>query len=188
MMAFFTCNIISMKLYIAALCLILIANLANAQKNLVTNGGFEDDLDGWNGNSAKTSPWDYKSGKSSGVIITTDANGWAGIDQTVSIPKKVQAIEFDAWLKAENIVKGKDAWNGALFTIQFFNKYDKKIGEDINIATVAGDEPWTLYSKKMKLPEGAENVKILLAMGYAKGVMLIDDVSAKAINIEDVDK
>lgn len=43
-------------------------------------------------------------------------------------------------------------------------------------------------SKKIKLPDGADTFKILLAMGYAKGVMLIDDVSATAINVDDVDK
>jgi len=188
MMAFFTLNINFMKLYILALCIILETGIANAQKNLVINGGFEDDLNSWNGSGAKTSPWDFKSGKYSGVIITTDADNWTGIDQTVSISKKVQALEFGAWLKAENIVKGKDAWNGAIFTVQFFNKYGKKIGDDINIITIAGDDPWTLHTKKLKLPAGADTFKILLAMGYAKGVMLIDDVSATPINIEDVDK
>lgn len=177
-----------MKLYILALCLVLGTGLANAQKNLVTNGGFEDDLDSWNGSGAKTSPWDFKSGKYSGVIITTDADNWTGIDQTVSIPRKVQALEFGAWIKAENIVKGKDAWNGAIFTVQFFNKYGKKIGNDINIITIADDDPWILYTKKIKLPDGADSFKILLAMGYAKGVMLIDDVSATVINVDEVDK
>lgn len=177
-----------MKLYILALCLILGINLANAQKNLVINGGFEDDLDGWNGIGAKTSPWDFKSGKYSGVIITTDADNWTGIDQTVSIPKKVQALEFDAWIKAENIVRGKDPWNGAIFTVQFFDKHGKKLGNDVNIITIAGDDPWTLHTKKIKLPDGADSFKILLAMGYAKGAMLIDDVSATAINVDDVDK
>jgi hypothetical protein len=177
-----------MKLYLLALCLILGTNLASAQKNLVTNGGFEDDLDGWNGTAAKTSPWDFKGGKNSCVLITTDASNWTGIDQEVAIPKKIQALQFDVWLKAENIVKGKDPWNGGIFTIQFLDNQDKKLGDDINIATLSGDEPWSLYTKKIKIPDWAVSFKMLIAMGYASGAMLVDDVSAKAINAEDLGK
>src|SRR5882757_1592209 len=98
-----------------------------AQKNLVTNGGFEDELYGWNNNGAKNTPWDLKSGKSSCAIIAANANNWTGIDQTISIPKKAQSLECSAWIKAMNVVKGKDEWSGAIFTIEFLDTHNKKI-------------------------------------------------------------
>lgn len=67
---------------------------AKAQKNLVTNGGFEDDFYGWNDGGGKLTPWNIKSGKSSCAIITTNTDKWVGIDQTVAIPKKATSLEI----------------------------------------------------------------------------------------------
>jgi hypothetical protein len=192
MMAFFTLNIISMKTHtlITGVLFFLLVNKAHAQKNLVYNGGFEDDLSEWNNNNngPRTTPWDFKEGKNACAIITHDATNWVGIDQTISIPKKVQAIEFSAWLKAENIIKGKDAWNGGVYSIEFLDKYDKKVGDDINIATLSGDEPWQLLKKAMKVPDTACRFKIMFAMGNASGTMLVDDVKAMPVNAEDLAK
>jgi hypothetical protein len=159
-----------------------------AQKNLVANGGFEDDLYEWNNNGAKTTPWDLKSGKNSCAIVTANSTNWVGIDQTIRIPKKAQTLEFSAWIKAINVVKGKDEWNGAVFTIEFLDKQDKKIGDGFNISKITGDQEWTLSKKTLTIPAGAISFRILLAMGYASGTMLIDDVAAKVVNAEEVVK
>jgi hypothetical protein len=174
----------NIKLYCFITCCLFFAALqANAQKNLVTDGGFEDDLYGWNNgnNVAKITPWDFKSGKNSCVIITSNVDNWIGIDQTVRIPKKVQMFEFSAWIKTVNVVKGKDEWNGAVFSIEFLDKMDKKLGDGVNIARITGDQGWTLSKQAVKIPPGAVSFRILLAMGYASGTMLIDDVSAAAV-------
>jgi hypothetical protein len=164
---------------------------AQAQKNLVINGGFEDDeLTGWNNgnNVAKITPWDLKSGKGSCAIITTGTGDWIGIDQTIKIPKKAQMLEIGAWIKTNNVVKGKDAWNGAVFIIEFQDAGDKKIGDGINIATLTGYQPWALLKQNVKIPPNAVRFRILLAMSFASGTMLIDDVSAKVISADDVAK
>jgi len=165
------------------ICLILLMmfGCANAQKNLVTNGGFEDDFFGWNNNGAKLTPWDLKNGKSSCAIVTSNTDSWVGIDQTIKIPKKVQAIEFSAWLKTINVIKGKNDWDGAIFTIVFLDKQDKEIAEGINIARIIGDQKWELLKKTITMPDKAVSFKILIAMGNASGTMLIDDVAANAV-------
>ena len=173
-----------MKLYgfLIGLLVLLVCDNAKAQKNLVTNGGFEDDLYGWNGNDAKTTPWDKKAGKSSCAIITTNADNWIGIDQVVEVPKKAKDIEFSAWLKAINVVKGKNDWDGAIFTVVFLDGHDKQIGDGINIASLTGDQEWGLSKQTIKVPGNASSFKILLAMGNASGTMLIDDVVAKVLD------
>ncbi|MFI5139577.1 MAG: hypothetical protein ACHQIM_17285 [Sphingobacteriales bacterium] len=172
-----------MKHYILTICIsmFMVINCASAQKNLVTNGGFEDELFGWNNNGAVQTPWDFKSGKNSCAIISTTTTDWVGIDQTVRIPKKVQSIAFSAWIKTRNVVKGKNDWDGAVFTIVFLDGQDKQIGDGINIARITGDQEWTLAEKIVKMPEKAYSFKILIAMGNASGSMLADDVVAKAV-------
>jgi hypothetical protein len=167
--------------------LLFAVDRAQAQKNLVTNGGFEDDLYGWNAGSAKTTPWDLKSGKNSCAIITTNTDNWVGIDQTIRVPKKAQTLEFSAWLKTINVVKGKDEWDGAVFIVEFLDKQDKKIGDGVNIVRVYGDSAWTLAKQVAKVPAGAVSFRILLAMDNASGTLLIDDVEAKAVG-DDVAK
>jgi hypothetical protein len=165
------------------ICFILALQFASAQKNLVTNGGFEDELFGWNNNgAARQTPYDFKSGKYSCAIVTTNTNNWVGIDQTVKIPKKVQQVEFSAWIKTMNVVKGKNDWDGAIFTIVFLDSGEKEIGEGVNITRVTGDQEWTLSKKTIKIPEKAFSFKILVAMGNASGTMIVDDVSAKVVD------
>jgi hypothetical protein len=102
-----------------------------------------------------------------------------GIDQTVRIPKKATAIEFSAWLKTLNVVKGKNDWDGAIFSIAFLDSGDKEISGGENIARLTGDEQWTLYTKAIKIPAKAVSFKVLIAMGNASGTMIVDDVAAK---------
>jgi hypothetical protein len=180
----------SMKIYnlITCMVLLLLAGKVQAQKNLVTNGGFEDEMYGWNDGGVKLTPWDVKTGKSSCAIISTNAANWLGIDQLVTIPKKAGKIEFSAWLKTINVVKGKDDWNGAVFSVEFLDKTDKKAGDGVNIITLTGDHPWELASKEVLIPAGAVRFKLLLAMGNAIGTFLIDDVAVKAIMSDGVTK
>jgi hypothetical protein len=176
----------SLKL-ICFLLPLLVTSMAFAQKNLVTDGGFEDELYGWNNNGGSTTPWDFKSGKTSCAIISPQLTNWSAIDQTIRIPKKVQTLEFSAWLKTQHVAKGKNSWGGAIFTIEFTDAGDKKVGEDINIATLVGDQPWALATKILKVPANAVNFKIMLALNDASGNLLVDDVSAKAL-ADDVPK
>jgi hypothetical protein len=173
-----------MKVYsfLIALLLLIAFGHADAQKNLVTNGGFEDELYGWNNNGATQTPWSFKSGKNSCAIVTANTDNWVGIDQTVRIPKKVQSIEFSAWIQTTNVRKGKDDWDGAIFTIVFLGGDDKEMGSGINIANITGSQDWALYKKTIQMPDKAYSFKILLAMGNASGTMLIDDVAAKTVD------
>ena len=165
------------------------AGRVSAQKNLVINGGFEDDLFGWNNtNVAKVTPWDFKSGKGSCAIVTTNTNDWVGIDQVIRIPKKAQMLEIGAWLKTNNVVKGKDTWDGAIFSVEFQDAGGKKIGDGINIVTITGYAAWAFLKQDVKIPPAAAYFRIMLAMGFASGTMLIDDVSAKVISADDVAK
>jgi len=183
---FLDCTITKhMKVYgfLIGLLLLTVFDRAYAQKNLVLNGGFEDEFFGWNNNGgAQQTPWDFKSGKNSCAIVTANADNWVGIDQSVRIPKKAQDIEFSAWLKTNNVVKGKNDWDGAIFTIVFLDAADKEMGDGVNVARMTGDNDWAQYKKVIKMPAKASSFKILLAMGNASGTMLADDVAAIVVD------
>jgi hypothetical protein len=180
-----------MKIYTLLCCAVcfLLAHTASAQKNLVSNGGFEDGLTEWNADaSAKITPWDYRGGKNSCAIIVYNANNWVGLSQSARIPKNTLGLEFSGWVKTINVVKEGDEWKGAIFSIEFLDKADKKIGDGENITRLTGDRDWEQAKKQVKVPANAISFRILIAMGYASGTMLIDDVTAKVLNAEEVAK
>lgn len=179
-----------MKIYTLLCCVVmlLLCNMVFAQKNLVSNGNFEDGLAEWNGNSAKITPWDHVQGKNSCALIVYNTTNWTGIDQVVRIPKNAQGLSISAWIKTINVIKGNDEWMGAIYSIEFLDKADKKIVDGVNIARLTGDHEWEQVSKAVKIPERAVSFKIMLAMGYASGTMLIDDVQATVLNAEEVAK
>lgn len=161
---------------------------AMAQKNLVTNGGFEDELSGWVDYSAKVTPYIFSSGKMSSALFSHDPSKWTGMHQIVSLPKNTQYILMTARIKADGVSSGKEAWNGALFLFETLDRADLKIGDGINIASVTGDQDWKLYERAYIIPPGITKIKLSFALGYVSGTMFVDDVSLKVISQADYEK
>ena len=64
-----------------------------AQKNLVSNGGFEFELNDWRGEAA-ISLYDKKFGNASCIVNQYVGAEWKGIDQTISIPKNTVCLLY----------------------------------------------------------------------------------------------
>lgn len=158
---------------------------ARAQKNLVTNGGFEDELYSWTEYSARTTPYVVKTGKACAVITSADTSKWTGMHQVVTLPKKTQYILISAWIKADNIMQGMPAWSGGLFNIEFLDKNEAKVNGSTTLNTVTGDEQWKFVEKAIPVPPGVSKIKLLFALGYATGALFVDEVSVKVITMEE---
>lgn len=175
--------------YVAAGILMFTLNYtALAQKNLVTNGGFEDELNGWVDYSAKVTPYVFSAGKMSSALFSHDTSKWTGMHQIVSLPKNTQYILMTARIKADGVSIGKEAWNGALFLFEMLHKDESKIGDGINIASITGDQDWKLCERAYIIPPGVTKIKLLFALGYVSGTMFIDEVSLKGISQADYEK
>jgi antitoxin component YwqK of YwqJK toxin-antitoxin module len=166
---------------VAACCLNVCLSLSTvqAQKNLITNGDFEDGLNGWNANGPIITSFVVKNGHASGAIITYNKDNWVGMDQSVDIHRKDSIFEFSVWVKTQNVEQGKDPWNAAQMNIQFINAGDKNVGESVSLFNLTGNNEWQLYEKIVKVPRGAAKIKVMLAMSFASGSLFIDDVVCK---------
>jgi len=176
------------KYILAGIIMLVAGSTVFAQKNLVLNGGFENELEGWVDYSAKVTPYMYSAGKMSAALFSSDSSKWMGMHQVVSLPKNTQYILMSAKIKADGVSTGKNAWNGALFLFETLNKQEAKIGEGINIASVTGDEDWKLYEKAYIIPPGVTKIKLLFALGYVTGTMFVDEVSLKVITQSEFEK
>ena len=169
-------------LIVAVLCT---HGTASAQKNLVTNSGFEDELYGWTEYNAQTTTYVVKAGKACAVITSMDTSKWTGMHQVVALPKNTQFILISAWMKADNVVKSSQAWTGGLFNLEFLDKKEAKINSPTTLNTVTGDEQWTFTEKAIPVPPGVSRIKLLFALGYATGTLFVDEVRVKVITIEE---
>lgn len=155
---------------------LLLSIITNAQKvNLVKNAGFERDIVNWRGADATISPFDKKSGKNGALINQYVATDWKGIDQIILIPRNSYALEFSIWIKTESIAGGKEAYNAGVVIAEFTSDTDKKISSE-TIVQVKGTTDWTSYKKTIIIPDGAQKIRLMLALAQTSGSIYFDDV------------
>ncbi|WP_298155700.1 carbohydrate binding domain-containing protein [Flavobacterium sp.] len=158
-----------------------------AQKNIVLNGGFDNNTDFWRGDAATLSPYIKKSGANSGMIVQYVGAEWKGIDQIINLPKNTAAIEFSVWIKAEAIEVQAEAYNTGLMNVELLTAGEQNIRYE-SVANVTGTNEWVLYKKVVRLPEEAKKIRILLALGKTNGTLFFDDVKAVAMTLEQYNK
>jgi hypothetical protein len=164
--------------------LLFFSAISNAQINLVKNGSFEAETTNWRGDVGTISPYDKKIGQNSVAINQFTGAEWKSIDQIMTIPKNTYAITFSAWIKADQIEAGKEAYNAGLMVAEFTNGAEKKITSE-NIAQIIGTTPWINYKKTILVPEKAQKIRIMLALAQTNGSIFFDDVKAIPLSEED---
>lgn len=157
--------------------LLFLSTISNAQINLVKNGGFERDIINWRGDAATITLFDKKSGKNGALINQYVGTEWKGIDQIMLIPRNTYAVEFSVWIKAESIEVGKEAYNAGVMIAEFTDNAEKKISSEA-VAQVTGTSDWTIYKKVVKIPAGAQKIRIMLALAQTSGSIYFDDIIA----------
>jgi len=175
-----------MKKTILLLCFV-VCTCSFAQKNLVKNGGFETELLNWRGDVATLSPYDKKAGNYSGMINQFTGQEWKGLDQIASIPKETYAIEFSAWVKADGIEGGKEAYNTGVVIVDFMTGSETSVSTE-NIAQVKGTTSWALFKKVVRIPQGAQKIRLMLALAQTNGSILFDDIKAVTLSQADFEK
>lgn len=169
-----------MKKYAIYVLMIASTTTLFSQTNLIQNGGFENELEGWRG-EASLSPYDKHSGNNSCVVSQFGGKEWKAVDQTVYLPKKAVAIEVSAWIKASGIEVGDNTWNAGTLAIEFLTSGEGSISNE-NLTTVTGSTPWKQYKKIIKIPSGARKIRAMLALSQTNGTIYFDDVSIVALD------
>jgi len=176
------------KIYLMAGLLMASCHFAHAQKNLISNGGFEEELESWTDYTAKTTTYIFKSGTSSVAVFAADDSKWLGLHQIVQLPKKSQYILLSAWMKADQIAPAKEAWHGGLFKAEWLDGSEKIIGESMTLTSIRSYQDWQLYEKAVIIPPGCSKIKVMFALAFAAGTMFVDDVSAKILSQDEFEK
>jgi hypothetical protein len=157
-----------------------IITVAEGQKiKQFSNGNFEENLSSWNGFGLIST--DSKEGNTAAEIISETAE-WRSIDQLAEINDGDKTIEISGWLKAKNIIQGKDPWNTGLLFIKFEKDDTTQASEDQVIGTITGNTDWILFKKSFPIPKTATKYRIMIAMSVCTGTLLADDIQVKLSN------
>jgi hypothetical protein len=168
------------------LSLILISSVMFSQKNLVINGGFDQNTDNWWADNLNQNAVIKKVGTGSCMIVQYVGKEWKGGDQKINIPKGTYAIAFSAYVKGDAI-QGGESYGAGIVNAEFLNGADKQIVSE-NIAQVKGTVDWKFYSKMVLVPEGAKRVKLLIALQSTPGTVFFDDIKAVTVTEEEYNK
>jgi hypothetical protein len=168
------------------LSVFLISSVMFSQKNLVINGGFDQNTDNWWADNLNQNAVIKKVGTGSCMIVQYVGKEWKGGDQKINIPKGTYAIAFSAYVKGDAI-QGGESYGAGIVNAEFLNGADKQIASE-NIAQVKGTVDWKLYSKMVLVPEGAKRVKLLIALQSTPGTVFFDDIKAVTVTEEEYKK
>jgi hypothetical protein len=172
-----------MKKYIFYSVIILLLNTYSvaAQKNLLSNGGFEDGLNSWGAGNAKVTNMVRKSGEASLALVAYIKGKWEGIDQKVKLAKNSKAIVITGSYKLDEVEQGTNPWNTAVIILAF-TAGDKIIGDGIPLVAKTGTADWQSFKKNLRVPDEATGFRLIIALSEASGTFFVDDLSAKVNN------
>lgn len=160
---------------------ISLQNTQNPSQNTLTktfnNGNFENGKTFWRGNFSINN--DLKKEGNSAAKIISETKNWEGIDQEFNVPSNAKTITISGWLKSENIIQGENPWNNGLLNVEFTSDGKNKTAQDESIAFVTGSTDWQFYSKAFTLPKNTQRTRIMIAIGFATGILYADDIQVK---------
>jgi len=154
-----------------------IVTVAEGQKTKhFSNGNFENNLSSWSGSGLIST--DTKEGNAAAELVLETAE-WKSIDQLAEINDGDKTIEISGWLKAKNILQGKDPWNTGVLFVKFEKDDTTTASEDQVIGTITGNTDWTFFKKSFPIPKTATKYRIMIAMSVCTGTLLADDIQVK---------
>lgn len=162
------------------LLMLLTFSLHGFAENLLKNPGFERRNLEWISWGAKVSDSAYQ-GKYS-IEVTNVIPKWSGMNQVLNLNDSISIVEISGWMKTSGIVGGKESWEKARISIEFLDHRDQIVGGYPQpVALTDGTTPWTFYSSRFAVKEGAKKVKLVIALGNCTGTAWYDELTCEFI-------
>ena len=139
---------------------------------LVTNGGFKKDSEGWDPNSFP------KVLEDDGKLFVTIPRGKA-VSQVVDIPVETESVILTMKMKSDGIVKGSESWHDGRLAMSFHDSTGKQVGPWPKTFSTDGTEDWVDCERVYDVPDGATTLKLSGYMMGKSGTISFADISVK---------
>lgn len=142
-----------------------------------SNGGFEEEVLGWNGAGVSTTET-FKSGSRS-LRLSSDKPEWMGEDQLFDVPEGTSKVKVSGWLKADTIAQGAETWNTGVFIAEATSDGSTKVMTDELIGAVKDTTDWQYFEKDIAIPDNAKKFRLMLALSNCTGTLYADDLQVE---------
>ena len=106
-----------------------------------------------------------------GVELSNATPSWQAYRQELALPSPApKALEVDAWMRAQGVLKGRQDWQMARVTVVFYDAKGVQVGGwPAATAAAQGDVAWTLYSQQYAVPPTAARAELSLLLDTCSG-------------------
>lgn len=90
--------------------------------------------------------------------------------------RKYFKVTVSAWIKAQNVKRGKEDWEKANLQILFFDSKGEQVGGWPQLGPWEGSFDWLRASRIFKVPSEARKAKIVFGLNNSAGTFMVDDI------------
>ncbi|NQU17627.1 MAG: beta-galactosidase [Candidatus Saganbacteria bacterium] len=102
--------------------------------------------------------------------------------QLVNLPAGTKKVQLTAYIKAQNVVPGKEIWNKMNIQVLFFDKDEKQLGGYPQLGPWTGSFDWKFVGRQFFVPKGAVKSKVVFGLYDATGVAYFDEVKLETVS------
>ncbi len=166
-------------LLLAASCLMLALGTDAATlpaQNLVINGDFKSDLQGWKGarqnlvtlRSEGGNPW---------LAITNNGS----VSQSIAMNPEWECLHVAMRMRVTDVVRGSESWHNARLAMSFHDQNGKRLEPWPSVFNAQGTTDWVQYQRDFKIPAGAARLEFSPSMFGVSGGAEFDDLTVTVV-------
>ena len=149
--------------------------------NLLNNGGFEQGLKNkiplyWGTEYYNCSLDSGYSGENSMKISNSKPITSLGAQKVPLDGERIRRVFISAFVRANNIVPGKERWEKGNLQVLFFDANDKQLGGWPEVGPWTGTFDWAFFKKGFPVPWGTKSAKVVLGLVNSSGTIWFDDI------------
>lgn len=159
------------------LLVVLVAAAAAAKEpeNLLENGGFEKELDGWRIHAPSGMRHDFdrrekKEGRRSIHLVKNARGGMDNLHARLEDLAAGRTLRVEAWFKADSLGNG---W----FKVFFHDAAGNDLGQGADVKPLAGTYDWKRIELENEVPEGAASATVFVLL-VMPGELWVDGAEA----------
>ncbi len=148
----------------------------DAVENLVANGDFEDETEGWLilNNSGRADVSVEKAKGATGKCLKIEKTGGMPMDV---MRYNIDVLPAGGKVEVSAKLKGREVKN-AFFKFFIYDENGETLLEDVDITRISGTSGWKAYSRTFDVPANARSAAVMIVM-VLDGELWVDEVSVK---------
>ena len=145
-------------------------------QNLVVNGNFKSDLQGWRGARQNLVALRSEGGRT-WLAITNNGS----VTQTIPLDPEWECLHLAMRMRVTDVVRGAEGWHNARLAMSFSGQNGKRLDPWPNVFSAQGTSDWVQYQRDFKIPAGAARLEFSPSMFGVSGCAEFADLMVTVV-------